>query len=82
MAVDCRDSLDDSTALMKAAESGALGAVKLLLEKGATPGLRDASGNTALDNAKKIYGVLSSQKPDWPLTGRLKEIIELLAKEH
>lgn len=48
--VDVRDSDDDPTALMDAAESGSLECVSLLLQAGANPAL-SSEGDTALDLA-------------------------------
>ena len=58
--IECRQALfNDSTALMQAAGSGSVDAVRLLLQRGAKVNARDKSGWTALRHARHRYEALS-----------------------
>ena len=61
---DARDE-EGSTALIHAVQSGNVSAVRLLIEKGADPKLRDAMGRRALDYARseEMEEILTSSQP-------------------
>jgi hypothetical protein len=76
--VNCRDSQTAETALMAAAKSGRVGAVKLLLASGADPNIKNTRGKTALgivQNFEKAF----SKEPDFAeLVKNQRQVIAIL----
>ena len=77
--IDCRDTLTSETALMKAAMSGKVESVRLLLAHGANVNIRANGGWTALKYAKETYkAVKPGGKKFSALTQRVETVINLL----
>ena len=77
--IDCRDTLTSETALMKAAMSGKVESVRLLLAHGANVNIRANGGWTALKYAKEAYkAVKPGGKKFSALTQRVETVINLL----
>jgi ankyrin repeat protein len=77
--VDCKDPLTSETALMRAASSGRVEAVKLLLSRGAKVNLRTKSGETALSRVVLVNMKLSKAGEQFtPLLQRQREVIRIL----
>lgn len=77
--IDCRDTLTSETALMKAATSGRVEAVRLLLAQGANVNIRADGEWTALKYAKEAYKAVKQGGPKFSaLTQRVETVINLL----
>ena len=75
---DCRHSQTGETPLMWAAVNGKVEAVKLLLDLGADPNLRDAQGSTALSQVAAREAAFSKLPNFAELAARQRQVIALL----
>jgi hypothetical protein len=81
--VDCRDPSDNSTALMKASESGSVDVVRVLIDHGAEINARDKYGQTAVSMAIMMHDKMEVSGPNFAgNVQRLSAIIDLLRTNH
>lgn len=76
--VDCRDPQTAETPLMRAAVSGHVDAVKLLLSLGANANIRSVQGRTALDQVRGRADQFAKIPAMAPLVARQMQVITLL----
>ncbi len=76
---DCRHSQTAETPLMWAAVNGKVDAVRLLLDLGADPNVRDSHGSTALDQVTAREAAFAKVPNFAELAARQRQVIALLA---